>query len=531
MKKQAINNLPEPDFIEILQPFSTSKLWQLQRAYFKNAGIDAWRSGQVPHYITSNPVMGKTYAEVVFAFLKDLDQRSNHSEQVYLLELGAGHGRLCYHFLKHFEKLVYMSPLKWISLCYVLSDLAQSNLEFWKTHPRLQPYLYKNWVDFAIVDATQVTEIALQYSGDIITPGSLAQPIIVTANYFFDSIPQELFYIDAQHQLHECLVSLFTSPGAEGNTPVESIENIQVLYTNQVSEKPPFAEPYSANLLDQYQQLLADTYLLFPHIGITCLNKLKQLSQKGLMLLTADKGYHRESDLHGVGAPNLVKHGSFSLSVNFNALKRYCENEGGKALFPRHMDFGLSLGCMLFINDAANYPETRLAYERFVNDFGPDDYFVLKKLLEHGAAALTFNQLVCAVRLSGYDAHLFGQLLPRLHEILETITDDERWGMFQLIHRVWDTYYTLGEANDIAFELGRLLLRLCFYKEAIIYFDISGRIYGEKNDVLYHIAICYCELNRFDEAGKLADKILINDPKHLLALDLLAKLGVEKLYS
>ena len=58
--------------LETQQPFAQSLIWQLQRDYFSNAGIDAWRSGGVPQTITSNPVVGKTYAELVLAFLRDL---------------------------------------------------------------------------------------------------------------------------------------------------------------------------------------------------------------------------------------------------------------------------------------------------------------------------------------------------------------------------------------------------------------------------------------------------------------------------
>lgn len=89
--------------LEKQQPFSQSLIWQLQRAYF----MRAWRSGEVPHYITSNPVMGRTYAELVLAFLCDLSLKGQRKETVYLLVLRAGYDRLCYHFFKHFEKLLY----------------------------------------------------------------------------------------------------------------------------------------------------------------------------------------------------------------------------------------------------------------------------------------------------------------------------------------------------------------------------------------------------------------------------------------
>ena len=44
------------------QRLSRSLLWQLQRRYFAQAGLDAWRSGTVPHYVTSNPFIARAYA-------------------------------------------------------------------------------------------------------------------------------------------------------------------------------------------------------------------------------------------------------------------------------------------------------------------------------------------------------------------------------------------------------------------------------------------------------------------------------------
>ncbi|MEO0948788.1 MAG: tetratricopeptide repeat protein, partial [Cyanobacteria bacterium J06641_5] len=134
------------------QPFSQSPIWQLQRNYFSEVGIDAWRTGEVPHYLTSNPVVGKTYAELVLAFLRDLSLKGRQTETVYLIELGAGHGRLCYHFFKHFEKYYDRSAIPLPPFCYILSDFTAANLGFWQEHPRLQPYLGKSWLEFAQFD-------------------------------------------------------------------------------------------------------------------------------------------------------------------------------------------------------------------------------------------------------------------------------------------------------------------------------------------------------------------------------------------
>ena len=57
--------------LETQQVFSKSLLWDLQRQYFAQMGVEAWRQGEVPHYVTSNPTIANSYAEVVFAFWRD----------------------------------------------------------------------------------------------------------------------------------------------------------------------------------------------------------------------------------------------------------------------------------------------------------------------------------------------------------------------------------------------------------------------------------------------------------------------------
>lgn len=90
--------------IEATTPFSESSIWQLNRDYYQREGIAAWQDGTVPHNLTSNSQVGKTYAELILGLLRDLSFQNKTTEVVYLLELGTGHGRLAYHILKHLEK-------------------------------------------------------------------------------------------------------------------------------------------------------------------------------------------------------------------------------------------------------------------------------------------------------------------------------------------------------------------------------------------------------------------------------------------
>src|ERR1041384_2933322 len=113
--------------LEANQRLSRSLLWRLQRNYFERQGIEAWRSGAVPHHITSSPFIADAYARVVMGFLRDwstLDPR----QPVHIVELGSGSGRFAYSFLKKFLNLHRNSVLKTIPVRYVMTDFTESNL-------------------------------------------------------------------------------------------------------------------------------------------------------------------------------------------------------------------------------------------------------------------------------------------------------------------------------------------------------------------------------------------------------------------
>lgn len=493
--------------IEERQPFSTSRIWQLQREYYDSTGIEAWRQGEIPHYITSNSVAGKTYAEIVLAFLRDIALQKNANDTVYLLELGAGHGRFCYHFMKHFIRFYEQSPFPLPPFCYVLSDFTEKNLDFWENHPRLQPFFARGMLDSALFDAETGQELHLRHSKTVIGQKSLLQPLIVIGNYFFDTIPQELFYIE-DHDLHQCLLSLATESDPSEMNSAQSLDKLLLKYHYQKLWQMPYEEHYLNALLASYCNELSSTHILFPHVGIRCIERLRQLSVAGLLLLSADKGYHRPDDLIHKNAPGLVTHGScFSLMVNYHAFKMYCENNGGLPLFPCQMYCSIDLGCLLFLSEAENYKETRMAYERFVNDYGPDDFFNIISVMDKNISTLKLDDIVSILRLSGYDAGSFSYMLPQLHRLLPEISEDERWGVFQAIHQIWDMYYPLEENNDLAFEIGILLFRLNYYKEAIIYFQLSAKIYGYTVGTIQNMLFCYCQMHDYDNAIRLLEEV------------------------
>lgn len=501
-------------------------MWRLQRRYYEEEGIEAWRSGEVPHYVTSNPVVGKTYAELVLAYLRDLSLKGQQHEKVYLIELGAGHGRLCYHFFQHFEKYYQGSGIELPPFCFVLSDFAQANLDFWKGQDQLQRYVEKGWLDICLFDAEKSTSLVLQYAETTIAAGSLQQPLIVIANYFFDSIPQDLFLI-GDGVLSSGHLSLHTQERNDAQETAELIEDLQFEFSYELESFPMYkTEPLQDMILEDYVAQLTASHLLFPHIGICCLDRLKALSTQGLFVITADKGEQHVHHLDSQEEPIPVTHGSLSLLVNYHAFIEYTKLLGGEALFPTEQVRSLLLGC-LFLGSDKGFNETKQAYRRYVTDYGPDDFFSVKKLVENKLEEQNAADILAIIRWSGYDARMFTLMLPRLFDLADELSDRERHNLFVSVPKIWETYFHLGEDHDLAFDLGDLLLELVYYQEAVLYFERSLDRYDSEPQILYKIAVCHCMSGAFKLAKPYLSELQEIDDENASLIALIDKFEVE----
>lgn len=525
--------------LEDKQRFSKSLLWQLQRNFFEQQGIEAWRQGTVPHYITSNPHIANAYAQVVLGFLRDCyaipnPQDSsvaaiNPDQPIYIIELGSGSGRFAYHFLKKFHAAYAQSSLNQTSVKYILTDFTEENLNYWKTHPSLQPYLKGGLLDFAGFDAENDQSITLSQSGETLKPDSLSNPMIVIANYVLDSIPQDLFLIE-NGQISESQVTL-ASPQAEPNlNEPEILSQLEVSYTQRAINGDFYEEAGFNELLKDYQHTLTDTYLLFPHIALQCLNHLRRLCGDRLLLLSADKGFSREEDLLFRGEPGIALHGNcFSLMVNYHAVGQYVQQQGGLSLTTPHRHNSIDICAAVFGEHPHNYPETCLAFNSAIVQNNPDDFFTLRQILTEHYDALSIEHILAYLRLSGWDGAVFmdcfSVIMAKLEGLASSMQDELLWAA----RNIWENYYPIGEQRDLPFYLGMLLYSLEYFPEALEYLEHSREIYGDDPNTIYNMGMCYYRLRQLDRAMDCMTKTLELNPEFEAAKAMRIKLKSEAL--
>lgn len=491
---------------------SHSALWTLQRAYFNQVGVNAWRSGRVPHYITSNPFIAAAYARVVTAFLRDLAAATSCSanEPLTIVELGAGSGRFAFHFLQKLLAEPRPALLRGVPFRYVMTDVSPANLAFWREHPQLQPYFDAGVLDLSLFDAEQDESLHLQISGETLELGGARRPLVVIANYVFDGLRHDAWLVK-EGVLHEGRVTLTAANGENVELDPALLQSLDASFEYVPVQNEPDVESEQAFLVAEYQQLLGEGAFQIPCAALSCIRALSRLASGGFLLLSADKGYCREEELLYRSDPEIARHGSVSLSVNYHAIGRYVEKLGGEALFPAQASPNLVVAAFL-LDAPGNGDETRAAFASAVDSFGPGDWFTIKKGVEAACAEMELPHLLAAIRLGGCDAKLFMDVSERILELSPSSAGPERRACFTLARQIHQLHFDLGEARDLVFHLGVWMRELGYLEEAIRYFELTRAARGTSALIAYNLAFCHLGQQRALEALRFVEEAIGADP-------------------
>ncbi|WP_018883726.1 SAM-dependent methyltransferase [Paenibacillus massiliensis] len=503
--------------------FSEAPIWNIQRKYYEDKGTKAWNNDQVPQYITSNPMIAASYAEMIFGFLQDRANKGYSSEPVVIVELGAGAGRLAFHVLSELCQLRDYAGITLPSFRYIMTDLAINNVLAWREHPAFQSFIKEGLLDFAQFDAVHDTVLNLVVSGTTIREADVKQPLIIIANYFFDSIPQELIYV-GDGRIYEADVFVEYPEQQASLKPSDLLNQISLRYEHR--RAPEYEQetfPYR-DVIAVYQEQLEDSHILFPVAGLICLERLNRLSQAGFLLLTADKGDHLLDNWKFAEPPELILHGSFSLTANYHAIQHVFEQRGAMALFPPHHYKNLNVGCILNVDTPLDYFNTRLAYRRSIIRFGPDEFFSLKMGIDRNLDNMGLQQILSFWRLGGYDVEFFIQSTKRISSLLQDADDGEKQDILSGIQLMWSSHYVMEQRYDLALDAGLLLFESDMYEEAKRFLEISiDQEQGEiVSTVFYCLAICCFELELDEDALGYLRKLIELEPDHEEALALLS---------
>lgn len=489
-------------------PLSQSVIWRLQRDFYAQRGLKAWTEDMVPSYITNNPFIAEIYAQIVASFLDDCMEHAQRESQplspeypLRILELGAGTGKFSYLFLRKITALLQAKNIAPRILRYCMADCSDSLIAEWRGNRYLAEFVASGILEFDLLGAEEAeakeSHSAKQAKG----------PLVVIANYVFDSLPQDAFIICAG-KISEALITTTAgaSEAASGSEErsVPPLSGLQLSFKNVPVSPDRYADKSWNSILEHYRGSVPAATVLFPTAALKMLQQLGKSSDGRMLVLAADKGFTREEDLALLqGPPQLEFHASnhcFSQLVNFDAIARYFYGIDGTALFPQKRFSSISICGFLERRPGDEFPATRKTYDQALAAFGPDDLFALMSWLDAHLDEVSIVQALALLRLTRWDTTALLRLFPVIARQLRAVSA-ERNDLRNAVLSTWANRYPLSPAeNALAFNCGVILLELRFFAEALQLFQASEQALGRSAATSFNLGLCVLGLDRKPEA-------------------------------
>lgn len=524
--------------------FSESPLWSVQRQYFQAQGIQPWRTESIPFYATSNPCLARAYAKVVVEYWQDsiTAKRIDVQHVMPIVEMGCGSGTFTFYFLKALEHELAMSPIASVQWQLICTDISAANGRFITHHPKLKQYVNDKKLVVGVFDVETQSAIMLNDGQTVV---SFNNPCVAIANYLFDSLTQDLFHLHygGIYEAHVGLMFSASQPSSSdevettrANGPDQRANEFlddgasSELSVTPLSERQFHVDNPFENMDIDYRWLMVDdlswlsyeiqqqinayvidfdsNVLLYPTGAVQCISHLREMANNGLLLLGADKGFYKEQDarLQAVPVPSIQ--GSFSLPVNFNALTRYCENQGGLSWCSKHREDGLVYSAMLFDDNALACGNTQAAIFRNFEQTSPDHLIPIARGLfnqngaDEPAHDRALDEMLSYIQLFSYCPKIVEIFLPSLLKQVHSMTLETRKRWCASLDKVWANTYFLGGDPQILFDLGALALDLNAWGLASnIYQELLSHSATEPA-TYFNLALAYTHLAHWGAAVK-----------------------------
>lgn len=509
----------EHTILESVVSFSQSVIWGLQRDYYARRGLKAWSEDDVPSYITNNPLIAEIYAGIVAGFLEDCMGPARREEKALspeyplrVVELGAGTGKFSYLLLRKLTALLRATQVSAGTVRYCMADCSEALIDEWRASSGL-----KEFAEDGILEFKQ-----MQIGVEAAIPADWGRgPLIVIANYVFDSLPQDAFMI-SKGQISESMVT--TSAPGEG----ASLSGLQLSFNTASVPPDRYAEKSWNSILEEYRSRLTAATVYFPTAALALLQQLSSLSDGRMLVLAADKGFAHVEDLELLqGQPTIEFHAGshcFSQIVNFDAISRYYAHKGGEALLPQKHISSLNICAFLERSGQDDFPATRRAYRGAMDGFGPDDLFTLMGWLDAHLHEVSAAQALAILRLTRWDPTALMRLFPVIAPQLRSVVA-ERMDLRDAVINVMANHFPVSRSdNELPFYCGVVLLELRFFAEAMQMFTISEQALGPSAATSYNLGLCAAGLGRSEEALAFMVKACDQDPQFAPAQSARARL-------
>lgn len=504
---------------------SRSKIWDILTDFYSTKGIEAWQ-GNVPFLITNSTVIAESYAEMVISFLLDALPDLNLDEPIYLLEMATGTGRFSFYLLKELmNKLHYFEELRAVKLRYVMTDFTEANIQFWEQHEKFKPFIEAGILDFAVYVPERFDTLKLRLANTMLTRQAVKNPIIAVANYFFDSIRQDIFRVK-DGRLEEGRISLYREKENAHLKP--HMEQIRYHYTYHPAQAANYYPDAEMNrILEAYVEMFRTETgnIIFPIGALNCLKNLQTLSNNKLMLISSDKGFTDSCYMQQVEQHGYALHGgAFSYMVNYDAVQRFFGMQGGQVFGTSEKSLSLETVCCVSGATTAR-PMQRLGY-LFKNrlsrvntvNFVLELHGLLRNIYSFDLKNQKLEALISYIRMSLCDPMIFFYCAPMLMDCLDVMNYKEDFinsyksELLEIFDTVWENYYYFSGEVNIPFWLGQFYYMVQEYNTSLAFFETALVQFGPHEALYFLMAEDYERLNDPEAAMAHYEKALDMKP-------------------
>lgn len=485
---------------------SQTRLWDFQKEFYTREGADAW-ARKIPFFSTSNAFIARSYADILFRFMQDWTRRggTDDAEPFYVLELGSGTGAFGFYLLRHLLELRARLDLPEISFVYVMSDFVEKNLDFIKGHPALGAFVEAGLLGFARFEIGVDERVEIELGG---VAGArilgarepTAKPLVVIANYVFDSLPCDAFVI-SEGILKEGLTRPDIKPNAspEMNTgaPME-VAGFDFTYAD--APAPCYTDERYEAVLSGYRETFREANFLFPVGALDCLKGLEGMCGGEMFVLATDKGYGSNHELYMTQGPDIVLHNAaFSVTVNFHALGEYARLNGGSC-YHQSAQGQISMSVFAFGFDLGALGETANSVAHHVDVAGPSHLFNLYTSFERVKEGCTEEELVSYLNVLGWDPYVVNGCVELLASRVGQLSPAGVNSLSEGLRRAASLFYQLPGAPSVLHNVGTFLQSAGDYEGALHYYRLSTEQFGQQDVTRYNMGLCHFFLGDFDAA-------------------------------
>ena len=424
--------------------------------------------------------------------------------------MGAGSGRLGYYMVRRLADVE--TPAR---IVYVLTDMAESNVDSWREHPNLRPYLEAGLLDLAVFNPVTDSTLVCERSRAVLRPGSVVNPVAAIANYLFCVQRQDLYLSKMGPIFEEWVGWERTAGGRRG-----FFAGLKF-----VTEMAPIASGrYREPRVDRLLHEVAgggpvglaggiapprSRRFLFPIDPLRSLGTLSGISGGRFLLLIGERTGDPDGSARFL---DMGVHGdSISLPVDLGIIDRLWRERGATLLRSERCSERLEVAAM--ISGVATGGASRLSskLEEILSDDPVGTITGAGRLCEDKAGTLSLIDALDLLRAVELDSRFLDYVAPVLLRDLPGAPPPLRAEACRVLKQVWEGYFALDGNSDVSISVAGLLAAAEDHAEALAVLGSSDAAPIDPR-ARYLAAMCHASLGDPDAAQEAVDSARDLDP-------------------